>query len=291
VSPCRGSDTIRASFHLARRTALVRGSGIAILALALGAGPLAATQDATDTPTAPAEASDAAVGGIVVNAVRDIVVNGRARRCRPAPGDPLDAVRPGDGSDLRAIVPDGSGGYVSEPNGEQMTGPDFWQRVGIHMGEFDFRGPSPGRPMCIGGRAAPQGFAGFRRIVDATPYRGHRVRFTAWVATGRARQVSFWLAVGTEWRSKRPPSQDRKTPFNKLLNGGNTNNVPFGGDHDWTPVLLETGPLPADAHHISYGFNLQGSGDVWVYRPKLEIVDPAASTGTGDVILIGKAGG
>lgn len=215
-------------------------------------------------------------------------MNGRARHCRPARGDPLDAVDLGDAPELRAVLPDGSGGYVSVPNAEQLTGPDYWQRVGVRMDEFDFRSPSEGRPMCVGGRAAPEGFAGFRRIVDATPYRGRRLRFTAWVATGKARQVSFWLAVGTEWRTNAPPPLSRKkTQFNKLLDGGNTNDVPFGGDHGWTPVLLETGPLPEDAHHVSYGFNLQGSGDVWVYRPKLEIVDPAEDGRTGDLIIIG----
>jgi hypothetical protein len=246
---------------------------------------------AAASTASPSAETDSSRAEIVVNGVQDIVVNGRARHCRRARGDPLNRVVARAGPEHRAVIPDGSGGYVAALNAEQLTGPDYWQRVGLGMAEYNFRAPSDDGPMCVGGRLAPSGFAGFRRIVDATPYRGHRVRFTAWVATGRARQVSFWLAVGTEWRSKRPPSQDRKTPFNKLLNGGNTNNVPFGGDHDWTPVLLETGPLPADAHHISYGFNLQGSGDVWVYRPKLEIVDPAASTGTGDVILIGKAGG
>jgi hypothetical protein len=264
---------------------------VPIAAAALCAGFLAATPESAVTAASPSSDAEAGNDPIVVNGVQDIVVNGRARHCYPARGDPLNAVNLGDTPELRAILPDGSGGYVSVLNAEQVTGPDYWQRVGMRMDEYDFRSPSKDRPMCIGGRAAPQGFAGFRRIVDATPYRGHRVRFTAWVATGRARQVSFWLAVGTEWRSKKPSSQDRRTTFNKLLNGGNTNNVPFGGDHDWTPVLLETGPLPQDAHHVSYGFNLQGSGDVWVYQPKLEIVDQPEGARTGDVIIIGRGSG
>ena len=128
----------------------------------------------------------------------------------------------------------------------------------------------------------------FRRIVDATRYRGHRLRFTAWVATRRAQQVSFWLAAGTEWREKRRQFEVLRTPFNALLNGGNTNNIPLSGDHGWTPVLIETGPIHKDAHHISYGFNLQGSGDVWVYQPKLEIVtDAAAGSRSDDLIVIG----
>ena len=65
----------------------------------------------------------------------------------------------------------------------------------------------------------------------------------------------------------------RRTEFYKLLNGGNSNRVPFGGNHAWTPVLLETGPIDMDADHVSYGFNRQGSGDVWIYDPKLEVAD------------------
>jgi hypothetical protein len=145
--------------------------------------------------------------------------------------------------------------------------------------------------MCIGGRGDPGEFAGFRRIIDAAPYRGRRLRFTMWVASRSAGQVSFWLAAGTPWHAKPDPNREVHTKVrpNVLLNGGNTNNVRFAGDNGWTPVLLETGPIGEDADHISYGFNLQGSGDVWVYRPKLEIVtDPADAALKGDRIVIGR---
>ena len=154
------------------------------------------------------------------------------------------------------------------------------------MERYVFRTPPDGKPMCVGGRNEEAGFAGFRRILDAAPYRGHRVRFTAWVATGRAGQVNFWLAAGTVWRMV-PKLSERPLP-NQLLNGGNTNHVRFGGDNGWTPVLIETGPIHQDAHHISYGVNLQGSGDVWVYQPKLEIVTDGKDTAGQDLIMIGR---
>ena len=245
----------------------------------VGIGPSAAQ-------TSAANPDDVSENEIVVTGFPEIVVNGRATRCQPVAGDPLDDVNiqvqmdPHTGMPMPAylaIVPDGGNGYVSVPNNEQITGPDFWQRVGVGMDQYVFRAPSANRPMCLGGRSGINQFAGYRRIVDATPYRGHRLRFTAWVATGRARQVNFWLAAGTEWKER--PRRFERTPSNALLNGGNTNGVPFGGDHGWTPVLLETGPIHQDADHISYGFNLQGSGDVWVYDPKLEVVaDQSADT-------------
>lgn len=234
---------------------------------------------------------------IIVTGVPDIVVNGRERRCRPVAGDPLDGVdlRSGYSTDphsgmqvprYMAIIPAGQNRYVLVPNNEQITGSEFWQRVGAGMDQYVFRASSPGKPMCVGGSGGTDRFAGFRRIVDAAPYRGQRLRFTAWVASRRAQQVSFWLAAGTQWHQKLGQFEMRRTEFNKLLNGGNSNHVPFRGDHGWTPILLETGPIHKDADHISYGFNLQGSGDVWIYEPKLEVI-ATASRDRRDIILIG----
>lgn len=283
--------------RLARRTLL--GA-----ALALSAGAAAQTAPPA-APTGPVNDTEASGDEIVVTGYGDIVVNGRAIRCRPAARDPLDnvdvsshAVDPHTGM-LRyehlAVVPDGSAGYLAVPNNEQVTGPEYWQRVGVRLDQYVFRGPSADKPMCVGRRRGIDGFAGFRRIVDAAPYRGHRLRFTAWVATGRAQQVNFWLAAGTEWSapaaSAKPVASredPEKAPPYTLLNGGNTNSVPFGGSHGWTPVLIETGPIHGDAHHVSYGFNLQGSGDVWVYQPRLEIlVDQPADLHAEDLLVVG----
>ncbi len=260
-----------------------------IAAMAFGVGGLLVQTVPSAAQTGIADEHEAAELEIVVSRYRDIVENGRAIRCRPAAGDPLDKVSIPGWPEHMMIVPDDADGFVAKPVTEQVTGPAFWQRVGVEMGAYRFRAPSDGRPMCIGGRGGAGSFGGFRRIVDATPYRGHRLRFTAWVATRRAQQVSFWLAAGTEWREKRRQFEVLRTPFHALLNGGNTNNIPFGGDHGWTPVLVETGPIHKDADHISYGFNLQGSGDVWAYQPKLEIVtDAAEGSRSDDLIVIGR---
>jgi hypothetical protein len=63
--------------------------------------------------------------------------------------------------------------------------------------------------------------------------------------------------------------------------------VPWGGNHGWTPVLLEIGPIPEGTDHISYGFDLQGSGNMWVYKPILEIVSDKSSAENGDLFIIG----
>lgn len=259
---------------LARRTWLAT-------ALALSAGAAAQTGPAAEaTPASTPEEGPELE--IVVTGYGDIVVNGRAIRCHAAAGDPLDEVSVGSNSgEHTMIVPDGQGGFSATRVTERMTGPEFWQRVGVGIGAYRFRAPAGGNPMCIGARGGANShntFGGFRRILDAARFRGHRVRFTAWVATRKAGQVSFWLATGSQLEG------------GPLLDGGNTNNVPLGGNNAWTPVLLETGPIHEDARHVSYGFNLQGRGDVWVYEPKLEIVaDHPPGSDTGDLILIGRS--
>ncbi len=235
----------------------------------------------------PARADDAArESEIVVTGVSpgsEINVGGRRRAppCVPLAGDPLDEVDAtpaflADGVRQQSeIVPIGADRFVFRRDRETTTGPTFWQRAGTGIDQYVFRAPSDGTPMCIGSRVGhPEGWGQFRRIVDSAPFVGKRVRFTAWAATGDARLVRFWLAAGTGSKT--------------LHNGGNTNNQPWGGDHGWTPVMLEIGPVAAAADHISYGFLLYGSGRVWIHDPKLEIVtdEPAASR-TDEIAFIG----
>jgi hypothetical protein len=214
---------------------------------------------------------------IVVTGQLPIVINGHSRRCKPL-HEPIDAFPATStwGERRESIVlPNGKGGFVLVPDDEPVTGPEHWQRVGTGIDQYVFRSP-PGRgPLCIGSKwPSAQGWGQLRRIVDSSPYKGKRVRFTAWVATNKATLVRFWLAAGGG--------------TSVLYNGGNTDNQPWGGSHGWTPVMLETGPIAAGADHISYGFLLYGGGDVWLYDPKFEIVpDGEAKTRKGDVAVIG----
>lgn len=233
---------------------------------------------------------------IVVNAVAGIVVDGRVRRCTPFRDDPANAVdvsRGWDGSSLMTLVPGNSGGFAFVPNAEQITGPDYWQLTGMGLHRYVFRAPADGAPMCIGARSGGGNHAAFRRIVDAVPYRGQRVRFTLWVATRAVDQVNFWAAAGNAWQQPEPPGgQDAGArpevakPPRRLLNGGNSNFRPFAGTRGWTPVMVEIGPIAPDADHVSYGFALVGGGDVWAYSPMIEAV-PATPDVTGDELVIG----
>lgn len=220
---------------------------------------------------------------IVVTGSRPVIVKGKVRRCTPQAGDPLDRVKVNGLADTTdrapgihqymAVVPHGRK-FVWERDADQTTGPDFWQRVGVTIDSYYFRGMAQDSLMCVGGITTyPHAFAGFRREFDATLYRGKRLRFTLWVATRVSGRVAFWLGSRTRIR---------------LKDGGNTDyDRQFTGDHLWTPILLETGPINRKADRISYGFNLQGSGDVWIYRPTFEVVNDYVGDGT-DRIVFGK---
>ncbi|WP_221234450.1 hypothetical protein [Sphingomonas aerophila] len=219
---------------------------------------------------------------VVVTGSRPVIIKGKVRRCTPQAGDPLDRVKVSGSADTRgweagvhrymAIVPRGDK-FAWVRDADQITGPAFWQRVGILMENYRFRGMAQDSLMCVGGTTTyPYAFAGFRREFDAVPYRGKRLRFTLWVATRAAGRIVTWL--GSRSRSG-------------LRDGGNTDYGNFRGDHLWTPILLETGPIDEKADRISYGFNLQGSGDLWVYRPTFEVVEDYVGDGT-DRIVFGK---
>lgn len=263
-----------------------RGNGPRIAALAASAvlavfGGAALYAQAGPTPDAPMSAeSEIVVTGMQPGS--EITVSGRrVPRCARLADDPLDEVdlplfADGEARKQSVIVPFGGNGFAFRPDEEQITGPTFWQRAGTGIDQYVFRAPTDGTPMCIGARwSHPSGYAQFRRIVDSGPFKGKRIRFTAWAATREAADVRFWLAAG--WKTV------------KLHNGGNTNNQEWGGNHGWTPIMLEIGPVAERAGHISYGFLLYGHGDVWIHDPKLEIVtdEPAASR-TDEIAMIGR---
>lgn len=218
---------------------------------------------------------------IVVTGTRDIVVNGQARKCRPINGDPLSRVNASvsllnDPLQQSVVKSLGQGRFELTPDDNPITGHDVWQRAGRGVGQYVFHVTSQSRPICIGsddpGRKT---FAQLRRVLDAKPFWGKRLRFTAWVTTSNASMVNFWLA------SARRPE--------RISNGGNTNNRPWGGSHGWTPIMIEIGPIKVKSDYISYGFLLRGAGDVWVYKPELSIVsesDPLRRA--GDVSVFGQ---
>lgn len=172
--------------------------------------------------------------------------------CHRRSGDPLDAatdlpdrwvtlrLKPGN---KVAVVTDGL-----HFEGDVGT----WQRSGKAMGDYVFRVPVDGTPLCMGSRTDhPRGGAQLRRQLDPRDYRGQHVRFTAFAASRNAKWVSFWVNGG----------------------GGERQFAQVGwtGTHGWTPVSIEI-EVSDRFPRAMYGFTLTGGGDVWLYQPRLDII-------------------
>ena len=204
---------------------------------------------------------------IVASGVRpvedaELLVQARAR-CRPRAGDPFDRVGVPRGVGGQSVIgPDATGTVRHHADDEPVLGPAIWQRAGNAIGDYVFRVPEDGSPLCIGAeRYATTGFAQLRRIVGAEGVRGKYLHFSARVATRRAGQVRFWLMAGDA--------------DNRRGRGGDTRDAPISGTHGWQQVDLVVGPVPDYADHVSYGFLLRGRGDAWLADPRLEVIDRA----------------
>lgn len=196
------------------------------------------------------------------NSARDIVVTGkRVPHCYRRPGDPADAVHvPATYTGQRVIARDDKTNQLSWQNDrEQLTEPNVWQRAGTGLGQYVFRVPDNGSPMCIGAAVgSPSGWGQLRHIIPIPKgTTGKYLHFSAVVAARDAALIRFWL-VGAASKGVR-------------FKGGDTSSDDLTGTFGWKEVDLVAGPIPYEADHASYGFLLWGKGDVWLYEPKLRI--------------------
>jgi hypothetical protein len=200
----------------------------------------------------------------------EILVVGRVPRCRPLPGDPLDSVdlaAAASQSKQQVIKSDPMTGIMAVlPDDDPMTGPGIWQRAGTRMDQYVFRVPRDGTPLCIGTRneRAP-GWAQLRQVVDAKPYHGKTVRVTLWAASRDAGRVWFWVASGRE--ENQWPKAPRRADM-----AAESGSFEFRGTRRWTPVSLTMGPIRCDQEKMSFGALLEGRGDLWIYRPELQVI-------------------
>ncbi len=228
--------------------------------LVLCAGLLTGVGATTQNVPPPSDDPNA----IVVTGGRDLP------HCRQRSGDPLDAVNvspPEPGNHV--VMPDGHGSYSLVRDFVPVTGPDVWQRSGQGMDSYVYRVPTDGTPMCMGslGHGAPNSFSQLRRIMNAGDLRGKYVRFTAFVATRREDSTRAWLAGVVACRYEMPV--------------GDQESKEMRGTGNWAPMSITIGPITSTTAKISYGFLLQGKGDLWITQPKLEVFDmrPADTRG------------
>ncbi len=112
------------------------------------------------------------------------------------------------------------------------------------------------------------GFGTLMQTVDATKYRGKRVKLSAFV---RCQNVSRWSGL---WLRIDAGSQ--------MVSFDNMQDRPICGDQDWQShdIVLN---VPEGCTGISFGILLAGPGQVWIDDVELTVVDKdVKTTGTLD---------
>lgn len=213
---------------------LLPGSAVLAVALAQAGTP----SFPSDTPEGP-----------------EVVVNARVPHCHPRPDDPADAATAAAPTQYwyRLIAqPDGRFTYEKSVGAETWptraigTQVGHWRRAGDAMPSFTFRTPEDGTPLCVG--RTPGGTIQLQQLLDPAPFRCEYIRFTAWAASGKA-AAAFWINAGA----------------------GGPAMVDFSGNHDWTPVKDEGGPVASWDLLLGFGLIARG-GDVWLYQPSVAVI-------------------
>lgn len=95
-------------------------------------------------------------------------------------------------------------------------------------------------------------------MLDAKPYVGKYVRFTAYMATPPNTDVRVWFAG----------ANDLEILVGDIRGGKN-----ITGTGRWEPMSVTIGKIPHHARSLSYGFLLAGRSDVWITQIKIEVFD------------------
>jgi hypothetical protein len=131
-----------------------------------------------------------------------------------------------------------------------------------------------------GTAAAPNGFGGLGQTIDATPYRGKLVRFSAWIRADEPSggNAALWLRVDL------PSGMG-------FFDNMNDRPIPTG---DWKRFEI-VGDVAADAKDIALGVMQEGKGELWIDDAVVEIAGnvpvaapdpPRALAGRGLVNLV-----
>lgn len=156
--------------------------------------------------------------------------------------------------------------------------PSGWHVAGnapqnYEMGTDRAPRPADGWIAYIHARPGASGFGTLMQTIDATAYRGKRLRLTGALRTVEAGKAQMWMRIdGTG---------------SKPLGFDNMDRSAVRGTADWTPcsIVLD---VPDGATAIAYGFLLDGKGSVDAKPFRLEIVGTDVPvTGADHVTLPG----
>ncbi len=106
------------------------------------------------------------------------------------------------------------------------------------------------------------------RSIDAAPYRGKRVRLSAYTKTeGASRRADFWARI-----------QAADSPGDGSGLGGQWIRLPASSDWARSEIVLD---VQAAGTMIQYGVGVAGPGKLWVDSAKLEVVESSVPVTNG----------
>jgi hypothetical protein len=157
-----------------------------------------------------------------------------------------------------AALPSLAAGPTPLPNGWILSGTNA-KNYGVALSHKSVH--SGKTSAVLGSRTdGAHGFGTLMQEVGALPWRGKRVRLSAFV---HSQKVAGWAGL---WMRVDGPDRSRPLAFD------NMQERPIRGDSGWVEhsVVLD---VPAEALAIAFGVLLHGSGRVWIDGVRLEAVD------------------
>ncbi|WP_199098921.1 hypothetical protein [Dyella sp. ASV21] len=154
--------------------------------------------------------------------------------------------------------------------GAHAETPRGWYFGGPAAKDFDVsteaaNGDASGRVVHIHTKSESSGFGTLSQGIDATDYRGKRVRLSGYLRTKNAGKSMLWLRIDDAER--KPISMDN---MDQRAVRGDTDRRNYA-------VVLD---VPDSAHALVFGVILDGRGDVWADGLKLEVVGKDVPTTT-----------
>jgi len=165
----------------------------------------------------------------------------------------------------RAVVPLANPGF--EGRIASAGQPEGWVTI-QHAGNVsylftpDHDAPHSGERSLRIDNVGPEPYGAVYQIVDAAPYRGRTLVFSAWMKTKETKGNRFGTGAGLLLQAMKNGYPDAVKQMRRNAIGGTT---------EWTRYQLEL-VVPADAQKVEVGLNLFGPGTVWFDDALLELL-------------------
>ena len=184
---------------------------------------------------------------------------------------PARAAAPGVDADAPAKqVEVANPGFESNEPGRQGAPPGWWklQHAGPDSYAFvlDPSNPRGGERSLRITNIGPEPFGTILQKLDAAPFRGRALRYSAWVRTDGAKGNRYGAGAGLVLHALRGGYPVSHVSMRKDAVGGTTG---------WARYQL-TLKVPDHAEHIEIGLSLFGPGSAWLDDVELAVVERAS---------------